>query len=143
LFFFSSFFPLRKIFVRFFSFLIWNFFCYFKKISSLISHFFSTIFSFLKLVCSFWQIARLQEFFLPLFIPVTMQTQILQENGYCKIETLLPQENSWKDSRHHLPPLARCCKLSASWSSLHLPLVSPSLAKTIISKISTWDPCCC
>ncbi len=26
--------------------------------------FFSTIFSFLKLVCSFWQIARLQEFFL-------------------------------------------------------------------------------
>jgi hypothetical protein len=26
--------------------------------------FFSTIFSFLKLVCSFWQIARLQEFFI-------------------------------------------------------------------------------
>jgi hypothetical protein len=93
-FFFPSFFPLRKIFVLFFSFLIWNFLCCFKKISSLVSHFFSTIFSFLKLVCSFWQIARLQEFFLPWFIPVTMQTQILQENGYCKIETLLLQENS-------------------------------------------------
>ncbi len=38
--------------------------CCFKKISSLDSHFFSTIFSFLKLVCSFWQIARLQEFFI-------------------------------------------------------------------------------
>ncbi len=48
----------------FFSFLIWNFLCCFKKISSLVSLFFSTIFSFLKLVCSFWQIARLQKFFL-------------------------------------------------------------------------------
>jgi len=48
----------------FFSFLIWNFLCCFKKISSHVSHFFSTIFSSLKLVCSFWQIARLQEFFI-------------------------------------------------------------------------------
>ncbi len=79
----------------------------------------------------------------PWFIPITMQTQISQENGYCKIEELLPQENSWKDSRYHLPPLARCCKLGASWSSLHLPLVSPSPAKTTISTNSTWDPCCC
>jgi hypothetical protein len=35
-----------------------------KKISSLVSQvFFSTIFSFLKLIFSFWQIARLQKFF--------------------------------------------------------------------------------
>ncbi len=47
-----------------FYFFIWSFLCCFKKISSLVSHFFSTIFSFLKLVCSFWQIARLQEFFI-------------------------------------------------------------------------------
>ncbi len=78
----KCFFPLKKIFDRFFlfcynfvsfylfinnffsSFLIWNFLCCFKKISSLVSLFFSTIFSFLKLVCSFWQIARLQEFFI-------------------------------------------------------------------------------
>jgi hypothetical protein len=26
---------------------------------------------------------------------------------------------------------------------LHLPLVSPSPAKTTISTNSTWDPCCC
>ncbi len=46
------------------SFLIWNFLCCFLKISSLVSQvFFSTIFSFIKLVFSFWQIARLQEFF--------------------------------------------------------------------------------
>jgi hypothetical protein len=38
--------------------------CCFKNISSLVSHFFSTIFCFLKLVCNFWQIARLQEFFI-------------------------------------------------------------------------------
>ncbi len=49
----------------FFSFLIWNFLCFLKNISSLVSRFFfPTIFSFLKLVCGFWQIARLQEFFL-------------------------------------------------------------------------------
>ncbi len=48
----------------FFSFLIWNFLCCFKNISSLVSLFFSTIFSFFKLVCSFWQITRLQEFFI-------------------------------------------------------------------------------
>jgi hypothetical protein len=76
--FFPSFFPFKNIylfcfflfcynFVSFYlfinnlfpSFLIWNFLCCFKKISSLVSHFFSTIFSVLKLVCNFWQIVRL------------------------------------------------------------------------------------
>jgi hypothetical protein len=36
----------------------------FKNISSLVSLFSSTIFSFQKLVCNFWQIARLREFFI-------------------------------------------------------------------------------
>ncbi len=52
----------------FFNFLIWNFLCCFKQISSLVSLFFSIIFSFSKLVCRFWQIARLQEFFLLLLL---------------------------------------------------------------------------
>ncbi len=38
--------------------------CCLKKNSSLVSHFFSTIFSFSKLICIFWQIARLQDFFI-------------------------------------------------------------------------------
>ncbi len=80
--FFSSFFPLKNICSFFFFvtilfhfiylliyfsfFLIWKFLCCFKK-NSLVSLFFSTFFSFLKLVCSFWQIARLWEFFINCF----------------------------------------------------------------------------
>jgi hypothetical protein len=48
------------------SFLIWNLLCCFKKISSLVSQvFFSTIFSFLKLVFARLQIARLHCFLRP------------------------------------------------------------------------------
>jgi hypothetical protein len=61
--------------------------CCFKKISSLVSQvFFSTIFSFLKLVFSFWQIARLQEFF----------SLHIVEDYY-----MIPSMDGWMDEKLH------------------------------------------
>jgi hypothetical protein len=95
-------------------FLIWNFLCSFKKISSLVSHFFSTIFSFFKLVFNFWQIARLQEFF---------SLHIVED--YYMMPSMDGWRDRWMESLNFVPNAEVCVYLMVHITKLQLQTTFP------------------
>ncbi len=77
-----------------------------KRFLLLFLFFFSTIFSFQKLVCSFWQIARLQEFFINYRIGSHKHLQKLLPFVVLLLlfhHLLLPGWGTWMDGKddHH------------------------------------------